>query len=697
VANAVLYTTVANVAAIPGSPANNAAVEVTNSTGIQSFTPLSGLPAGFIGSSGLSVRIIYQTSGATWTWIQYFPNDPETRYLKLAGGTLTGALTLSGAPSSGLQATTKTYVDTADATLTTAAAAAQTTANAAVVRSGDTMTGALGATAGTAGAPSLYFTGDTNTGIYSPGADQVAISTGGSGRVFVDSSGRVGLGTSSPGYQLDLGGGTTVSTRIRIARGSDDTNEMRIGYETIDLYRNVALASPQTGLTIRQVGSDGTRNVLAIDGSGRVGIGNSSPGSYNASSDDLVVGDHVGAHGVTICSQNNSAGYIMFADGTTGAQTYAGQITYDHTNNRLTLGTNDGTTGLTVDSSQRVGIGDTGPDATLVTKGAGISDVAFAIKHAWGSSSTALMTASNSSGEVMRLQRDGKLLIGTSSAVIASSNRLIQLSSSDGSFYVAHNSTNNSAAGAYLGGINFSGVGNGSAAISATIEALTDAQWGAGDFPSRLVFSTTADGAASPTERFRIGSAGQLGIGGATYGTSGQVLTSGGASAAPTWSAVSGGITSGTAVASTSGTSIDFTGLPSGVKRIVVMLNGVSTNGTSIYQIQLGTSGGIQSTSYTGCYTYTGLSSSGGALTTGFGIFNDGPTNFKSGSLIFNFVSANIWTCQGVCAQTGGAPGYTMQTAGTVSLSGTLDRIRITTVNGTDTFDAGSINIMYQS
>jgi hypothetical protein len=92
VANAVLYTTVANVAAIPGSPANNAAVEVTNSTGIQSFTPLSGLPAGFIGSSGLSVRIIYQTSGATWTWIQYFPNDPETRYLKLAGGTLTGAI-----------------------------------------------------------------------------------------------------------------------------------------------------------------------------------------------------------------------------------------------------------------------------------------------------------------------------------------------------------------------------------------------------------------------------------------------------------------------------------------------------------------------------------------------------------------------------------------------------------------------------
>jgi hypothetical protein len=103
VANAILYDTVANVAAIPASPVNNDAVEVTNSTGIQSFTPLSGIPAGFIGDSGLSVRIVYTTSGATWNWIQYIPNDPENRYgnaittletakLNLSGGTMTGAL-----------------------------------------------------------------------------------------------------------------------------------------------------------------------------------------------------------------------------------------------------------------------------------------------------------------------------------------------------------------------------------------------------------------------------------------------------------------------------------------------------------------------------------------------------------------------------------------------------------------------------
>jgi hypothetical protein len=80
VANAILYDTVANVAAIPASPANNDAVEVVNSTGIESFTPLSGRPAGFVGDSGLSVRLVYTSSGSTWNWIQYFPNDPEDRY-----------------------------------------------------------------------------------------------------------------------------------------------------------------------------------------------------------------------------------------------------------------------------------------------------------------------------------------------------------------------------------------------------------------------------------------------------------------------------------------------------------------------------------------------------------------------------------------------------------------------------------------
>jgi hypothetical protein len=81
VSSVLLYTIVAAVANIPSSPANNTRVEVTNSTGIESFTPLTGLPSGFIGASGLSVRLNYTTTGNTWQWISYFPNDPENRYV----------------------------------------------------------------------------------------------------------------------------------------------------------------------------------------------------------------------------------------------------------------------------------------------------------------------------------------------------------------------------------------------------------------------------------------------------------------------------------------------------------------------------------------------------------------------------------------------------------------------------------------
>ena len=108
VASAVLYTPVANVSSIPGSPSNNDYVEVQDSTGIDSFTPLTGLPSGFTGASGLTVRLKYTTTGSTWEWQNYFANDPEDRYftksagdtnttnigtkMPLAGGTFTGAV-----------------------------------------------------------------------------------------------------------------------------------------------------------------------------------------------------------------------------------------------------------------------------------------------------------------------------------------------------------------------------------------------------------------------------------------------------------------------------------------------------------------------------------------------------------------------------------------------------------------------------
>ena len=81
VSNAVLFTLIANVAAIPGSPSNNDYIEIGNSTGIESFSPLSSLPSGFVGASGLTVRLRYDSSASSWVFMSYFANDSETRYL----------------------------------------------------------------------------------------------------------------------------------------------------------------------------------------------------------------------------------------------------------------------------------------------------------------------------------------------------------------------------------------------------------------------------------------------------------------------------------------------------------------------------------------------------------------------------------------------------------------------------------------
>lgn len=161
----------------------------------------------------------------------------------------------------------------------------------------------------------------------------------------------------------------------------------------------------------------------------------------------------------------------------------------------------------------------------------------------------------------------------------------------------------------------------------------------------------------------------------------------------------SGALIAGTAVASTSGTSIDFTSIPSWVKRITVMFNGVSTSGTSTTLIQLGDSGGVETTSYTstGGQIYNTAAATT-AYTTGFGFSNANAGIVASGSISITNISGNIWVCSGVVgsAVAGAATQIVMYITGTKELSATLDRIRITTVNGTDTFDAGSINILYE-
>jgi hypothetical protein len=163
-----------------------------------------------------------------------------------------------------------------------------------------------------------------------------------------------------------------------------------------------------------------------------------------------------------------------------------------------------------------------------------------------------------------------------------------------------------------------------------------------------------------------------------------------------TGTSVRGGITSGTAVASTSGTSIDFTSIPSWVKRVTVMFGGTSSNGSSNWQVRLGTSAGVVSTGYLGAASYTGAASGGANSTTGLLFIIGGTAQIIHGSVTFNLLnsSTNYWTGQGVLGDSSQA--YTFSAGASVTLPGTLDRVRITTVNGTDTFDAGSVNILYE-
>lgn len=157
-------------------------------------------------------------------------------------------------------------------------------------------------------------------------------------------------------------------------------------------------------------------------------------------------------------------------------------------------------------------------------------------------------------------------------------------------------------------------------------------------------------------------------------------------------------IVSGTAQASTSGTSILFTGIPSWAKRITVMFNGVSTSGNGGLRVQIGTSGGIQTTGYSGANGVLANSNvtATSSISAGFDCQGLAATSLLSGTCVLTLVdsSSGIWVATFVLADS--AQVRTFNTCGTKTLSGALDRVNITTVNGTDTFDAGSINILYE-
>ncbi len=227
---------------------------------------------------------------------------------------------------------------------------------------------------------------------------------------------------------------------------------------------------------------------------------------------------------------------------------------------------------------------------------------------------------------------------------------------------------------------------------------------------NNTILSNASGGAAVPSANSlstvldMVGSAAQGDIlyrGAATWtrlgaGTNGQVLTTGGAGANPSWG-TSASSTLGTPVASTSGTTITFTGIPSTAREIIISLVGVSTNGTDNLMVVLGTSGGIESSGYSGAVTNqagtVSLDSVAFLLTTG-GMAAAGNYSGQV-RLVLENSSANTWSCGGTLNRND--VGASFYFSGTKSVAAALDRVQVTTSGAVNTFDAGEINILYRS
>jgi len=143
---------------------------------------------------------------------------------------------------------------------------------------------------------------------------------------------------------------------------------------------------------------------------------------------------------------------------------------------------------------------------------------------------------------------------------------------------------------------------------------------------------------------------------------------------------------------SSSNTVLDFESIPSWVRRITVMFNGVSTNGASAKLIQLGDSGGVETTGYDSQCVLVGATTANQSSTSGFVIYGTTASEALIGHAVITLIDSNSWVYS---STTKIGSSYVQVAGGSKALSATLDRIRLTSVSA-DTFDAGSVNIMYE-
>jgi|DEB0MinimDraft_10_1074344.scaffolds.fasta_scaffold04627_1 hypothetical protein len=378
---------------------------------------------------------------------------------------------------------------------------------------------------GTAIAPSISFNGDPNTGIYSPGANEVAISTSGSGRLFVDSSGNVGVNVSA--------GAVSSNELLLVGNKAIRWQHATDGTQYGDIYTDTS-----SNIVFRNGASSTER--LRITSDGKLGLGTSTPSSA------LDVAGAISLGAVALPSAGTARIFSRNTDSNLYIQTGSGNtlnLLDDSQNTMASFGASTVTlqTGnsprLTIDSSGNVGIGTASPDQLLHLSSAGFptirvtdadnstyfdianSDGDIILKADEGNTfADSAIRFNIDSSEKFRCDSSGRLLVGTSTAPTGSNTQYTKL----GAF---GNSSNNTAsflsvsygspatslsAGIGIGRIFF---GDTAAAEFASISAETDGSTGASDYPGRLVFATTADGASSPTERMRINQVGRVLIG----------------------------------------------------------------------------------------------------------------------------------------------------------------------------------------
>ena len=392
---------------------------------------------------------------------------------------------------------------------------------------------------GSAGAPSIANAGDQDTGILFPAANSVGVSTGGTQRLVIDSSGNVGIGTSSPTDNLTIqSSGASKGLTVNYPSGASQITL------TANAASQAVLAFGDSSDTdIGKISYDNSSNAfrfftntsekLRIDSSGNVGIGTTHADFK------LDVGGPIG-----LFESNN----IVWHDGT---GTRAGQLGFTSGEVFTIKSSNSQTERLRIDSSGNVGVGTTSPDQKLHivgnykgvnSSGQGVQIVNTAtpyIQSLGTSTINDLMVSSKTfrvetgtsyaTSERMRIDSSGRLLVGTSSGTDT-----FQVEGSAGVARVIGNRTDalgprlslgksrGSSAGSTtivqsgdeIGQIMFKGAdGTDVDSTGAAIIGLVDGTPGSNDMPGALTFRTTSDGNNSPTERMRIDSSGNIGVG----------------------------------------------------------------------------------------------------------------------------------------------------------------------------------------